>query len=200
MLPMISAVILAAGESRRMGEQNKLLLPIGGEVLILKFVKSVCASDVDDVLVVVGHEAEKIKDILQGQPVRFVANPSYLVGMTTSIQSGVRAVSPESDGLLICLSDMPFAETSDFNCLIHAFNDFRLPESSLIVVPVFQEKRGNPVLFSREFREKILQHKGEGCRGILQEYPQCVMEVTMENDNVFRDVDTPEDYILNSRS
>ena len=78
------------------------------------------------------------------------------------------------------------------------FNDFRLPESSLIVVPVFQEKRGNPVLFSREFREKILQHKGEGCRGILKEYPQCVMEVMMENDNVFRDVDTPEDYVLNS--
>ena len=200
MLLMISAIVLAAGESRRMGEQNKLLLPIGGEVLIRKFVKSVCASDVDDVLVVVGHEAEKIKNILQGQPVRFVANPSYLVGMTTSIQSGVRAVSPESDGLLICLSDMPFAETSDFNCLIHAFNDFRLPESSLIVVPVFQEKRGNPVLFSREFREKILQHKGEGCRGILQKYPQCVMEVMMENDNVFRDVDTPEDYILHSRS
>lgn len=197
---MISAVILAAGESRRMGEQNKLILPIGDEVLILKFVKSVCASDVDDVLVVVGHEAEKIKDILQGQPVRFVVNPSYLVGMTTSIQSGVRAVPPESDGLLICLSDMPFAETSDFNCLIHAFNDSRLPESSLIVVPVFQEKRGNPVLFSREFRKNILQHKGEGCRGILQEYPECVMEVTMENDNVFRDVDTPEDYILNSRS
>ncbi len=197
---MISAVILAAGESRRMGEQNKLLLPISGEVLILKFVKSVCASDVDDVLVVVGHEAEKIKDILQGQPVRFVANPSYLVGMTTSIQSGVRAVSPESDGLLICLSDMPFAETSDFNCLIHAFNDFRLPESSLIVVPVFQEKRGNPVLFSREFREKILQYKGDGCRGILQEYPKSVMEVMMGNDNLLRDVDTPEDYILNSRS
>ena len=197
---MISAVILAAGESRRMGEQNKLLLPIEGEMLILKFVKSVCASDVDDVLVVVGHEAEKIKDILQGQPVRFVANPRYLVGMTTSIQSGVRAVSPESDGLLICLSDMPFAETSDFNCLIYAFNNFRLPESSLIVVPVFQEKRGNPVLFSREFREKILQHKGEGCRGILLENPKSVMEVTMENDNLFRDVDTPEDYILNSGS
>ena len=197
---MISAVILAAGESRRMGEQNKLLLPIDGEMLILKFVKSVCASDVDDVLVVVGHEAEKIKDILQGQPVRFVANPSYLVGMTTSIQSGVRAVSPESDGLLICLSDMPFAETSDFNCLIHAFKNFRLPESSLIVVPVFQEKHGNPVLFSREFREKILQYKGDGCRGILREYPQSVMEVMMENDNLFRDVDTPEDYILYSGS
>ena len=197
---MISAVILAAGESRRMGEQNKLLLPIGGEVLILKFVKSVCASDVDDVLVVVGHEAEKIKDILQGQPVRFVANPNYLVGMTTSIQSGVRAVSPESDGWLICLSDMPFAETSDFNCLIYAFNNFRIPESSLIVVPVFQEKRGNPVLFSREFRGKILQYKGDGCRGILQEYPKSVMEVMMGNDNLFLDVDTPEDYILNSRS
>jgi len=183
-----------------MGEQNKLLLPIGGEFMIRKFVKSVCASDVDDVLVVVGHEAEKIKGILEGQPVRFVANPRYLLGMTTSIQSGVRAVSPESDGLLICLSDMPFAQTSDFNCLIHAFNDFRIPEGSLIVVPVFQGKRGNPVLFSREFREEILQHKGEGCREILEKYQYCIREVMMENDNVFRDVDTPEDYILNSRS
>ena len=137
---------------------------------------------------------------MQGQPVRFVANPRYLVGMTTSIQSGVRVVSPESDGWMICLSDMPFAETSDFNCLIHAFKNFRLPESSLIVVPVFQEKHGNPVLFSREFREKILQYKGDGCRGILREYPQSVMEVMMENDNLFRDVDTPEDYILYSGS
>ena len=81
---------------------------------------------------------------------------------------------------------------------IQAFNDFRHPESSLIVVPVFQGKRGNPVLFSREFREEILQHKGEGCRGILLKHPQCIREVMMKNDNVLRDIDTPEDYSLKS--
>ncbi|MDE0792123.1 MAG: nucleotidyltransferase family protein [SAR324 cluster bacterium] len=193
---MISAVILAAGESRRMGTQNKLLLQIGSEVLIRKFVKSVCASAADAVLVVLGHEAEKIKAVLQDQALRFVKNTCYEKGMTTSIQSGVNAASMESVGLMICLADLPFAETSDFNCLIQAFTDFRRTESSLIIVPVFQGQRGNPVLFSAEFRDKLLAHNGEGCKGIVSKYPQSVREVSMENDNLLRDIDTPEDYKL----
>ena len=191
---MISAVILAAGESRRMGAQNKLLLQIGSEVLIRKFVESVCASAADAVLVVLGHEAEKIKAVLQDQTVRFVNNTCFEEGMTTSIQSGVKAASTESTGLMICLADLPFAETSDFNRLIQAFTDFRRTESSLIIVPVFQGQRGNPVLFSAEFRDKILTHKGEGCREIVRQYPQSVREVCMENDNLLRDIDTPVDY------
>jgi molybdenum cofactor cytidylyltransferase len=193
---MISAVILAAGESRRMGTQNKLLLQIGSEVLIRKFVKSVCASAADAVLVVLGHEAEKIKAVLQDQALRFVKNTYYEKGMTTSIQSGVNAASKESVGLMICLADLPFAETSDFNFLIQAFTDFRRTESSLIILPVFQGKRGNPVLFSAEFRDKLLAHNGEGCKGIVSKYPQFVREVSMENDNLLRDIDTPEDYKL----
>lgn len=193
---MISAVILAAGESRRMGTQNKLLLQIGSEVLIRKFVKSVCASAADAILVVLGHEAEKIKAVLQDQALRFVKNTCYEKGMTTSIQSGVNAASMESVGLMICLADLPFAETSDFNRLIQAFTDFRRTESSLIIVPVFQGQRGNPVLFSAEFRDKLLAHNGEGCKGIVSKYPQSVREVSMENDNLLRDIDTPEDYKL----
>ena len=193
---MISAVILAAGESRRMGTQNKLLLQIDSEVLIRKFVKSVCASATDAVLVVLGHEAEKIKAVLQDQSLRFVKNTCYEKGMTTSIQSGVNAASMESVGLMICLADLPFAETSDFNRLIQAFTDFRRTESSLIIVPVFQGQRGNPVLFSAEFRDKLLAHNGEGCKGIVSKYPQSVREVSMENDNLLRDIDTPEDYKL----
>ena len=164
---MISAIILAAGESRRMGVKNKLLLPISGEVLISNFVKSVCASNVDEVVVVVGHEAEKIEDVLQGQPVRFVENFRYMEGMTSSIQTGILAASAESEGLLICLADQPSLETSDFNRLIHEFTDLFDSESSLIIVPVFKGQRGNPVLFSRQFRDIILQHKGEGCRDIV---------------------------------
>ncbi len=193
---MISAIILAAGESQRMGVQNKLLLQIDSEVLIRKFVKSVSNSLVDAVLVVVGFEAEKIKAVLHDQAVKFVENPSYEEGMTTSIQSGVKASSNESTGLMICLADMPFAETSDLNLLIQAFNDYRSTESSLIIVPVFQGKRGNPVLFSEVFRDKILTHKGEGCREIVRQFPHYVKEVSMENDNLLRDIDTPEDYMF----
>ena len=193
---MISAIILAAGESRRMGGQNKLLLPFCGEVLIRKFVKSIRSSNVDEVLVVVGHEEEKIKDVLQDQQVTFVENFCYMEGMTTSIQSGIRAASPESDGLLICLADLPFIETSDFNRLIRSFIDFFDTKSSIIIVPVFKGQRGNPVLFSNQFREIILEHKGEGCRDIVQKNSECVREVTMENDNVLLDLDTPEDFKL----
>ncbi|MEC9361340.1 MAG: nucleotidyltransferase family protein [SAR324 cluster bacterium] len=193
---MISAIILAAGESQRMGVQNKLLLQIDSEVLIRKFVKSVSNSLVDAVLVVVGFEAEKIKAVLHDQAVKFVENHRYEEGMTTSIQSGVKASSNESTGLMICLADMPFAETSDLNLLIQAFNDYRSTESSLIIVPVFQGKRGNPVLFSEVFREKILTHKGEGCREIVRQFPHYVKEVSMENDNLLRDIDTPEDYMF----
>ena len=193
---MISAIILAAGESRRMGVQNKLLLQIDSEVLIRKFVKSVSNSLVDAVLVVVGFEAEKIRAILHDQAVKFVENPSYKEGMTTSIQSGVKASSNESTGLMICLADMPFAEASDLNRLIQAFNDYQSTESSLIIVPVFQGKRGNPVLFSEVFRDKILTHKGEGCREIVRQFPHYVKEVSMENDNLLRDIDTPEDYMF----
>ena len=193
---MISAIILAAGESRRMGVKNKLLLPISGEVLIRNFVKSVCASNVSEVVVVVGHEADKIEEVLQGQPVQFVENINYMEGMTSSIQAGIQAASEESEGLMICLSDQPFIETSDFNRLIHEFTDLFDSESSLIIVPVFKGQRGNPVLFSRQFRNIILQHKGEGCRGIIQSHQECIQEVTMENDNVLKDVDTLEDYKL----
>jgi molybdenum cofactor cytidylyltransferase len=177
-----------------MGVKNKLLLPISGEVLISNFVKSVCASNVDEVVVVVGHEAEKIEDVLQGQPVRFVENLRYMEGMTSSIQTGIQAASAESEGLLICLADQPFIETSDFNRLIHEFTDLFDSKSSLIIVPVFKGQRGNPVLFSRQFRDIILQHKDEGCRDIVLKHPEYVREVEMGNDNVLQDVDTPEDY------
>jgi molybdenum cofactor cytidylyltransferase len=177
-----------------MGVKNKLLLPISGEVLIRNFVKSVCASNVDEVVVVVGHEAEKIEDVLQGQPVRFVENLSYMEGMTSSIQTGIQTASAESEGLMICLADQPFIETSDFNRLIHEFTDLFDSKSSLIIVPVFKGQRGNPVLFSCQFRDIILQHTGEGCRDIVLKHPECVREVEMGNDNVLQDVDTPEDY------
>ncbi len=192
---MISAVILAAGESRRMGKQNKLLLPLGGEALLIKLVKSVCDSDVSQVLVVIGHEAEKIMRELSDLPLSFVYNPNFSEGMTTSIKSGLKEISSDCDGFLICLADMPFINTPEINKLIHAYVQNRIKEKRLIVVPVFQRHRGNPVLFSSEFRNEILEHKKEsGCKGIIMNNSESVKEIEMDDDNMLLDVDTQEDY------
>ena len=192
---MISAVILAAGESRRMGKQNKLLLPVGGEALLVKLVKSVCASDVGQVLVVIGHEAEKIRRELNNFHLSFVYNPNFREGMTSSIKSGVKEVSPACDGFLICLADMPLVNTSEINKLIHAYVQNRIKEKRLIVVPVFQGHRGNPVLFSSEFRNDILEHEKEsGCKGVIINNSESVKEIEMDDDNMLLDVDTLEDY------
>ena len=192
---MISAVILAAGESRRMGKQNKLLLPVCGEALLVKLVKSVCDSDVDQVLVVIGHEAEKIRLEINNLPLSFVYNPNFREGMTTSIKSGLKEVSPDCDGFLICLADMPFINTTEINKLVHAYIHNRIKEKRLIVVPVFQGHRGNPVLFSSEFRNDILEHKKEsGCKGVIMNNYEYVKEIEMDDDNMLFDVDTMEDY------
>ena len=192
---MISAVILAAGESRRMGKQNKLLLPIGGEALLVKLVASVCASDVGQVLVVIGHEAEKIRRELNEFPLNFVYNPNFSEGMTTSIKYGVKVVSHECDGLLICLGDMPFINTSEINKLIHAYAKNRIKGEGLIVVPVFKRQRGNPVLFSIEFKNDILEHKIEsGFKEVIMKNSDSVMEIEMDDEKMLLDVDTMEDY------
>ena len=192
---MISAVILAAGESRRMGKQNKLLLPIGGEALLVKLVTSVCASDVGQVIVVIGHEAEKIRGELNELPLNFVYNPNFSEGMTTSIKYGVKVASHECDGLLICLGDMPFINTSEINKLIHAYVKNRIKGEGLIVVPVFKRQRGNPVLFSIEFRNDILEHKKEsGCKEVIMKNSDSVMEIEMDDEKMLLDVDTMEDY------
>ena len=192
---MISAVILAAGESRRMGKQNKLLLPIGGEALLVKLVASVCASDVGQVLVVIGHEAEKIRRELNEFPLNFVYNPNFSEGMTTSIKYGVKVASHECDGLLICLGDMPFINTSEINKLIHAYVKNRIKGEGLIVVPVFKRQRGNPVLFSIEFQNDILEHKKEsGCKEVIMKNSDSVMEIEMDDEKMLLDVDTMEDY------
>ena len=191
---MISAIILAAGESKRMGRENKLLLPIKGEALIRRFVKSVCLSEVENVLVVLGYQSDKIKEVLIDQPVDFVYNPLYMSGMITSIKAGISASSINSKGYMICLSDMPFVRTVDLNIILREFTFLRAKETELVAVPIFNGRRGNPVIFSSEFREEILRHKGDGCSGIIEKNHTNVREVYIENENIFYDIDTPEDY------
>lgn len=192
---MITAILLAAGESRRMGEPNKLLLPFRGRPFIAHIADQLLHSAADEVLVVTGHERAAVEQALAELPLRTVHNPEYVQGMTTTIRAGVQAAAPETGGYMICLSDLPFIEASDYTELIRSFQQFQSSEPKVIVRPVYEQQPGNPVLFSASFRDEILSHeKMEGCRGLIKMHRDCVRLVPMLNDHTLRDIDTPEDY------
>ena len=180
-----------------MGAENKLLLPFDGKPLIEHIVCTVQASNVDEVIVVVGHEAERVQAALAGCGVYIVQNDHYREGMTTSIHAGVFAAAAETEGFMICLSDLPLIEPEELNLLIGAFKQALAEDSAAIAVPVYEGQRGNPVLFAAQYRSDILNHKGlMGCKGIVKQNPNHVVRVEMPTDHILHDIDTKDDYRL----
>ncbi len=192
---MVSAIILAAGESLRMGNQNKLLLPFHGKTIIETVVDNVLMTTAFETIVVVGHQAKQVKLILANRNVRFVENPHFQKGMTSSIHAGVKSVASQAAGFMICLSDMPFITPTDYNRLIDRFNDVSKNESRAIVLPISNGQRGNPVIFSAFYKKEILAHKGvTGCKDIVKAYPDKVTCFEMSTDHMLRDIDVKSDY------
>jgi molybdenum cofactor cytidylyltransferase len=201
---MVSAVVLAAGMSTRMG-RNKLLLTFRDKPLVVHAVDTLFASEVGEIIVVLGHESEKVWDRLEdnegraskeGQRprVRLVENPGYREGLSTSVRTGVQAVSAEADAIMIYLADQPLLEAADVNRIIAAFATAK-KESKTIVVPFFKGERGNPVILDASLRDSILGIVGDvGCKGVIKRYPEKVYAIEMENDHVVRDVDDVPAY------
>jgi len=190
---MIAAIVPAAGMSTRMG-RNKLLLAFKGKPLIAQAVDTLLESEVDEVVVVIGHEADKVKAELQGRRVTIVENPNYGQGMSTSIRVGLGAVSSGARAIMIYLADQPLLEPEDVNRLTRAFAEAREHNKS-IVVPFFRGQRGNPVILDASYKEAILDVVGEaGCKRVIKRNPDKVLVVEMETDHVVRDVDRIEDY------
>ena len=190
---MIAAIVPAAGMSTRMG-RNKLLLAFRDKPLIARAVDTLLESEVDQVVVVLGHEADKVKAELQGRQVTIVENPNYGQGMSTSIRVGLGAVSSGARAIMIYLADQPLLEPEDVNRLTRAFAKAREHNKS-IVVPFFRGQRGNPVILDASYKEAILDVVGEaGCKRVIKRNPDKVLVVEMETDHVVRDVDRIEDY------
>jgi len=188
---MISAIVLAAGTSSRMGSKNKLLLPFKGSTFIEHIVSQLLKSTIDRVIVVLGHEKDTIKKVLTQKEVVFTINSNYKSGMTSSIQTGIKATSKNTDGYLICLSDMPFLTTSDYNKILASISG-----NKEIILPFYKNLKGNPVYFSKGFREEILTHPApEGCKGIVQNNKNFLIKVPFESTHILKDVDTEEDYM-----
>lgn len=192
---MISAIVLAAGRSRRMGTQ-KLLLPLGDRPVIARVVDEVLGGPVGEVLVVVGKDGDRIERALQGRPVRLVVNPDPQGDMLSSVRCGLAAAARQCTAVLVALGDQPGISRVVVAELARALQT----SNRRIVAPTFNGRRGHPLLFSADYRSEILQrYDGAGLRGLLQAHPDDVLEAPVSSPEVIHDMDWPEDYrrILN---
>jgi molybdenum cofactor cytidylyltransferase len=188
--PRIFAVILAAGQSRRMGVRNKLLLEVGGTPLVQKVVDAALASTCDGVIVVTGHQADAVARAVACPSVQIVRGDRYAEGLSASLAAGVAALPDDCDAALICLGDMPNVSAAHMDAIIAAFDPV---EGRAICVPTFQGKRGNPVLWGRQFFGELVNIRGDtGARHLIGEYADAVCEVPVADAGVLTDIDSPD--------
>jgi molybdenum cofactor cytidylyltransferase len=189
--PVIAAVVLAAGRSRRMAPHNKLLVTDkAGKTMIARVVDNVLSSNARPLLVVTGHMAEQVEHAVGGRPVRMVHAPDYAEGLAASLKAGIAAVPPECAAAIVCLGDMPLVTGRMIDRLLSMYDP---TEGRLIVLPTFRGKQGNPMLWDRRFFPEILQIAGDsGARFLIGRHAEAVCEVEMADDAVLRDFDTTE--------
>jgi molybdenum cofactor cytidylyltransferase len=190
---MLSAIVLAAGSSRRMEHKNKLLLPYKGKTVLAHTVGNILSAGIEEVIVVTGFEAAKVQESIRHLPVRCVYNPHHEDGMTGSIQTGVRTATGQ--GYMICLSDMVLITPGEYMLLKEVFERRHPKDQRCICLPQYNREKGNPVIFSSFYREAILQHpEKEGCKDIVQAHPAHQYQVNMPSPNILKDMDFPGEY------
>jgi molybdenum cofactor cytidylyltransferase len=187
----VAAVVLAAGRSRRMAPLNKLLVTDArGVPMVARVVDNVLASRARPVVVVTGHERERIEEALAGRPVIFAHAEDYAEGLSASLKAGLGALPPDAEGVLVCLGDMPLVTGAMIDRLIAAFDP---EEGRAIAMPTYNGKQGNPMLWSREFLPEMMQITGDvGARHLAGTHADRVVAVEMSSDAVLRDFDTTD--------
>ena len=185
----IAAIVLAAGQSRRMGSINKLLADIDGKPMSAHVVDAAVASAASPVIVVTGHEPERLEEALANRDVRFVHNPDFADGLSTSLRAGLALLPTDIDGAVVCLGDMPSVSANHIDRLIDAFDP---AAGHAIIVPTFNGKRGNPVLWHRRFFTQMSDVSGDvGARHLIGDNEESVLEIEMDDDAILADLDTP---------
>ena len=187
----VDAVILAAGESRRSGDANKLLFEAGGAPLVRRAAGAALASRAAEVITVTGHEADLIISALAGLDLRVVHNPNYHDGLSTSLKAGISAVPEGRTGALVLLADMPRISADIIDLLIGRFEDGGETD---ICTPVFERRRGHPVLWPRRFFPQLLGVSGDtGGRDLLKMNADEISAVEVDTADIHFDIDGPGD-------
>jgi molybdenum cofactor cytidylyltransferase len=193
---MISAILLGAGESKRMG-MKKLFLPWRKKTILEHCFDTLLRSKIKEVIIVLSDLSKDIRNQIEKRSaferkrVKVTMNPDYKRGMSTSIRRGLRFVDSRSQGILVALGDQPFLKTRTINALVRAF---RQGEGE-IVVPSFRGMKGHPVIFHRKYKKELLKLKGDmGGRSILRRYPKRIKMIPVRSEGVLRDIDTWQEY------
>jgi molybdenum cofactor cytidylyltransferase len=186
---MVSAIVLAAGESRRMG-RPKQLLRLGERTLLDLTLDNVRKSSVDEIILVLGSSAAEIQQQVSTQGVKIVVNPAYQEGMASSLRAGIAALDPRSQAALIVLADQPCIRPTTLNRLIEHHGSTR-PQ---IVIPTYRGFRGNPVLLDRSVFSEVMEIRGDiGCRAIFGSHAENISKLEVDDPGILLDVDTSND-------
>ncbi len=187
---LVSAILLAAGKSERMG-QNKLLLPFGGRTVIQRTLDSLLASRAGEVIVVLGNKAQEINASIGNRRALSVLNPNFAKGMSTSLVTGLGMVNQQARFIIIALGDQPLITTKVYNQLIET----ALNSEKGIILPVCKGERGNPIIISTKYRAELLAQTGDiGGRELLKIHPEDVLEVPVDCEGVVVNINTKEEY------
>lgn len=187
---MFWALILAAGESRRMG-RSKQLLPFENKTILETVIDHITQSSVDEILVVLGSNREKIEEVIKDLPVKSVYNANFTEGMLSSVQKGFTSLPKEAEAVLVFLGDQPMIPSSVINQIITAYHS----TEKGIILPVYDKKRGHPVLICTKYREEVAHLNPQvGLRELIHNHPEDILEVELDSSSILEDIDTPEDY------
>lgn len=188
---MIAGIVLAAGRSTRLG-RPKQLLPVLGEPLLRHTIRRVLASSLDSVILVVGHDADAIRDAVAQLPLDIVFNPDAALGQSTSVRAGLAALSQDIDAAVFILGDQPSIDPSVIDALIAAWTESRAP----VLAPLYEDGMGNPVLFDRRVFPELTALQGDsGARPVVQAYrASSDLQLVAVAGPAPPDVDTEADY------
>jgi molybdenum cofactor cytidylyltransferase len=171
--------------------KTKQLMPFGDTSILGRVISNARKSSLHELIVVLGHDAEKIKHKVDLSHTQTVINPEYLKGQSTSLIKGLENISPQCEGAMFLLADQPLVTADIINNLIETFKNSDAP----IVIPYFKEKRGNPVIIGRPLFHRLKSLSADtGARVLFKEYKNSILRKTIDDEAILVDVDTMDDY------
>ena len=187
---MVSAILLAAGQSKRMGEP-KQLMPFGQSTIVEQAINNLLNSAVNEIIVVLGYRAEEMIKTIAAKPVKIARNPNYRQGMSTSIIAGLNLIDSQAQAVMLALGDQPSVDSQIINQLIEEFHH----HDKGIVIPTYHGKRGHPIILAIKYKQKLLELMGDiGARQIIKDHPDDILEVAVDSESVISDIDTKSNY------
>ena len=193
---MISAILLAAGQSKRMNGENKLAKKIKGIPLLKYALNNILKSSVNEIIIVLGYQSEIIEKLIdKNDKIKFVFNADFETGMASSIKKGVENLSKKTDAFFISLGDMPSINYNTYDQLI------KYKKNQKIIVPIFKGQKGNPLLFPKSFEKIMLSIQGDhGAKKILENNKKQILNIEINDPGIIKDIDVLEDFTSSAKN